>query len=137
VWDLTWRLGLRCSFPRGAEKLTNALADNERFGRLDGGGHEFELAALVRFHFLGALLWIAFAYRSNDAGIIRARHFNNWIATAITRSVTFQGVPDGAPAITHESARNEDAVRSMAGSTVEKDCTLSLYTAPFPLNCAN
>jgi hypothetical protein len=29
------------------------------------------------------------------------------------------GVPDGAPAISHENPRNEDAVRSMAGSTVE------------------
>lgn len=29
------------------------------------------------------------------------------------------GVPEGAPAICHEKARNEDAVRSMAGSTVE------------------
>lgn len=29
------------------------------------------------------------------------------------------GVPDGAPAITHENARNEEAVKSMAGSTVE------------------
>jgi hypothetical protein len=29
------------------------------------------------------------------------------------------GVPEGAPAICHEKARNEDAVRSIAGSTVE------------------
>jgi len=36
-----------------------------------------------------------------------------------------------------ENARNEEAVRSIAGSTVEYDCTLSLKTAPFPLNCAN
>ena len=31
----------------------------------------------------------------------------------------FHGVPDGAPAICHENARNEEAVRSIAGSTVE------------------
>jgi hypothetical protein len=35
------------------------------------------------------------------------------------------GVPDGAPAISHENPRNDDAVRSIAGSTVEYDCTLS------------
>lgn len=29
------------------------------------------------------------------------------------------GVPDGAPATCQEKARNEDAVRSIAGSTVE------------------
>jgi hypothetical protein len=29
------------------------------------------------------------------------------------------GVPLGAPAICHEKARNDDAVRSIAGSTVE------------------
>ena len=29
------------------------------------------------------------------------------------------GVPEGAPAICHENARNEDAVKSIAGSTVE------------------
>ena len=29
------------------------------------------------------------------------------------------GVPDGAPAICHENARNDEAVRSIAGSTVE------------------
>jgi hypothetical protein len=29
------------------------------------------------------------------------------------------GVPDGAPAMSHENARNEDEVRSIAGSTVE------------------
>src|SRR6478736_2419684 len=38
------------------------------------------------------------------------------------------GVPAGAPAICHENARNDDAVRSMAGSTVEYDWTKSLYT---------
>ena len=38
----------------------------------------------------------------------------------------FYGVPEGAPAICQENARNEDAVKSMAGSTVEYDCTLSL-----------
>ena len=37
----------------------------------------------------------------------------------------YQGVPEGPPAITHENARNEEAVRSIAGSTVEKDWTLS------------
>ena len=35
------------------------------------------------------------------------------------------GVPEGAPAICQENARNEEAVKSMAGSTVEYDCTLS------------
>ncbi len=29
------------------------------------------------------------------------------------------GVPDGVPAISHENPRNDDAVRSIAGSTVE------------------
>ena len=29
------------------------------------------------------------------------------------------GVPDGAPAICQENARNEEAVKSIAGSTVE------------------
>jgi len=29
------------------------------------------------------------------------------------------GVPDGAPAICHENAKNDEAVRSIAGSTVE------------------
>src|SRR5690349_15854932 len=46
------------------------------------------------------------------------------------------GVPDGAPAICQAKASGEDAVKSMAGSTVEYDCTKSLYTA-LPLNCAN
>src|SRR5258708_28180667 len=46
------------------------------------------------------------------------------------------GVPEGAPAISHENPRNDDAVRSMAGSTVEKDWTLSLKTARFPLKRA-
>src|SRR5438128_11538877 len=45
------------------------------------------------------------------------------------------GVPDGAPAICQAKASGEDAVKSMAGSTVEYDCTKSLYTA-LPLNCA-
>jgi hypothetical protein len=36
-----------------------------------------------------------------------------------------------------ENARNEEAVRSAAGSTVEKNCTLSRYTARLPLNWAN
>src|SRR5437660_7012260 len=40
--------------------------------------------------------------------------------------VTRYGVPAGDPAICHENAKNEDAVRSMAGSTVEYDCTKSL-----------
>ena len=31
----------------------------------------------------------------------------------------FYGVPDGAPAICQENAMNEEAVKSMAGSTVE------------------
>src|SRR5438270_2195969 len=35
----------------------------------------------------------------------------------------YYGVPDGAPAICHEKAKNDDAVKSMAGSTVEYDCT--------------
>src|SRR4051794_17355830 len=39
------------------------------------------------------------------------------------------GVPEGIPAICHENARNDDAVKSIAGSTVEYDCTKSLYTA--------
>jgi hypothetical protein len=39
--------------------------------------------------------------------------------------VAYQGVPEGPRAITHENARNEEAVRSIAGSTVEKDWTLS------------
>jgi hypothetical protein len=34
-------------------------------------------------------------------------------------SVISQGVPEGAPAICHENARKEDAVKSIAGSTVE------------------
>lgn len=55
---------------------------------------------------------------------------------ACLRMLPLYGVPAGAPAICHEKARNEDAVRSMAGSTVEYDCTKSLYTA-LPLNCAN
>ncbi len=46
-------------------------------------------------------------------------------------------MPDGAPAIVQENASNDDAVKSIAGSTVENDCTLSWYTALFPLNCAN
>jgi predicted component of type VI protein secretion system len=29
------------------------------------------------------------------------------------------GVPEGAPAICHENAKKEDAVKSIAGSTVE------------------
>lgn len=45
------------------------------------------------------------------------------------------GVPVGAPAICQENARKDEAVRSIAGSTVEYDCTKSLYTA-LPLNCA-
>src|SRR5947199_5518307 len=45
------------------------------------------------------------------------------------------GVPLGAPAICQEKARNDDAVRSIAGSTVEKDWTKSLYTALL-WNCA-
>src|SRR6476646_9522956 len=56
---------------------------------------------------------------------------------ARSAKVDLQGVPDGAPAIFHEKARNELAVKSIAGSTVEKDCTLSLYTARLPLNWAN
>jgi len=39
------------------------------------------------------------------------------------------GVPDGAPATCHEKATGEDALRSVAGSTVAHDCTLSWYTA--------
>ena len=48
-----------------------------------------------------------------------------------------QGIPDGTPAICQANARNEEAVKSMAGSTVEKDTTLSLYTAVELLNWAN
>jgi hypothetical protein len=33
------------------------------------------------------------------------------------------GVPEGIPAICHENARNDDAVKSIAGSTVEYDST--------------
>src|SRR5437660_10631811 len=50
-------------------------------------------------------------------------------------SILRYGVPDGAPAICQAKASGEDAVKSMAGSTVEYDCTKSLYTA-LPLNCA-
>jgi hypothetical protein len=45
------------------------------------------------------------------------------------------GVPVGAPAICHANARKDDAVRSIAGSTVGNDCTKSLNTALVLLNC--
>src|SRR5712691_644837 len=53
----------------------------------------------------------------------------------VTGATLHYGVPDGAPAICQAKASGEDAVKSMAGSTVEYDCTKSLYTA-LPLNCA-
>src|SRR5262249_43684403 len=40
-------------------------------------------------------------------------------------------------AICHANASGDDAVRSIAGSTVEYDCTLSRNTAPWPLKRAN
>ena len=41
------------------------------------------------------------------------------------RSPLNYGVPDGDPATCHAKPRNDEAVKSIAGSTVEKDCTLS------------
>ena len=35
------------------------------------------------------------------------------------------GVPEGVPATCQANPKNDDAVKSMAGSTVEYDCTLS------------
>jgi hypothetical protein len=49
--------------------------------------------------------------------------------------MSIYGVPEGAPAICQENARKEDAVKSIAGSTVGNDCTKSLKTALRLLNC--
>ncbi len=40
--------------------------------------------------------------------------------------VHYRHIPLGPPAILHAYIRNEVAVRSIAGSSVEYDCTLSL-----------
>ena len=45
--------------------------------------------------------------------------------SATVRSPFNYGVPDGDPATCHAKPRNDEAVKSIAGSTVEKDCTLS------------
>src|SRR2546422_5647796 len=47
------------------------------------------------------------------------------------------GAGGGVPLTCHANAGGDDAVRSIAGSTVEKDWTSSSYTAVLPLNGAN
>src|SRR5262249_26241314 len=41
------------------------------------------------------------------------------------------------PAICQANASGEEAPRSIAGSSVDQDCTLSWKVAELPLNCAN
>src|SRR5262245_17943088 len=60
---------------------------------------------------------------------------SNWIVTIVT------GEPPpldggGGPWIWQPNASGEDAVRSIAGCTVENDSALSRYLAVLPLNCA-
>ena len=61
---------------------------------------------------------------------------SNWMVTTVTGPPP-PCIGGGVPLICHANASGDDAVRSIAGSTVEKDWTSSSYTAVLPLNGAN
>lgn len=50
-------------------------------------------------------------------GDAQLRHLK--VSACKARLAESYGVPEGAPATTHENASGDEAVRSMAGSTVE------------------
>jgi len=58
-------------------------------------------------------------FNAGPAAIVGGEKTEGKKGSAVMRSPLNYGVPDGDPATCHAKPRNDDAVKSMAGSTVE------------------